>query len=294
MTPHDPVTASFFLHYPRLVTDGSVEVLNGALRTLDFETFEKLDRDWARQRYFEETRPVFWIRPDDFTASTETKAANSINDGFAVMSADGMLIYNALLAVTSRLYPDPGLSVQYRLDGGGVSRRLGAFDRTWLLNSGGLDPVTDEELRSIATLAEDWRRHGFRHDDLVFSPLRGLASLASTFSEPALGMLPLIVSLEGFLLPTKVTGIAVNMGRAIKQLLGAAAPRDVEEFMRAVYHARSAMVHGEEIQDEVTATIRERLRELTSAVVLAAAREMMKRQLASKDFEVLRKEWRSS
>jgi hypothetical protein len=293
MTPDDASLESYFLHYPRVVTEHSVAVLNGTLRTLDFETFEKLDRDWARKNYFEQTQPVFWIRTGDLPRGTETDGAKQIQDVFAAKREDGMLIYNALLAVTSSPYPDPRLSVQYLLKGEGVSRLVGVFERTWLLNRRALAPLADEQLRAIATLAEEWQQHGFRYDDVVFSPLRGLASLASTFTERALGMLPLIVSLEGFLLPLNVTGIAAHMATVIKRLLGNAAPDDIDTFMRAVYDARSKVVHGEEIPDEETAKIFDQLLRLTSAVVIAATREMMQRQLASDDFDLLRKEWRS-
>jgi hypothetical protein len=294
MTPHETTTSSYFLHYPRLVTDHSVEVLNGTLRTLDFETFKKLDDDWARQSYFEQTQPVFWIRTgDDDARVTAPESGPEIEeDPFAATRDDAMLIYNALLAVTGQLYPDPRLSMEYFLHGEGAwRRRVGPFERTWLLNGGGLDPTAEEDLHSIAALAEDWHKHGFRHDDLVFSPLRGLASLASTFMDAALGMLPLIVSLEGFLLPAKVDGIARHMAAVIKHLLADTAPVDLDEFMRAVYRARSSVVHGEQIPGEEISEICYRLQQLTGAVVIAAAGEMMKRQLDSQKFDTLRKEW---
>jgi hypothetical protein len=295
MPPDVTTSTSYFLHYPRLVvTNNSVEVLSGTLRTLDLETFERLDSDWARPSYFERTRPVFWIRSGDIRPTVTDENVDTEDDGFDATREAGMLIYNALLAVTACLYPDPRLSVEYTLHGEAVSRRLGVFERTWLLNSGGLEPVTNENLHSIASLAEEWHRHGFRYNDLVFSPLRGLASLASTFMEPALGMLPLIVSLEGFLLPAKVQGIARQMAAVIKHLLGDTVPDDIEEFMRAVYHARSRVVHGEEIPSEETSAICDRLQRLTSVVVIAAAREMMNRQLESHNFDVLRKEWMPS
>lgn len=293
MSPHQTTTSSYFLHYPRLVTDCSIEVLNGTLRTLDFETFEKLEDDWARQRYFERTKPVFWIRTgDDVARVTVTQTGQEMDeDALDGTREQGLLIYNALLAVTGQLYPDPRLSMEYFLYGEQYSRRVGPFERTWLLNGGGFEPVTEENLRAVAALAEAWHKHGFHSNDFVFSPLRGLASLASTFMTPALGMLPLVVSLEGFLLPVKVEGIARHMSAAIKHLLADAAPADVEEFMRAVYRARSAVVHGEEIPREEVARICGRLEQLTGAVVIAAAAEMMKRQLNSQAFDTLRKEW---
>lgn len=287
----------YLLHYPRLVlSNTSIEVLGGTLKTLDFATFEELDRDWARETYFERTRPAFWIRagdPSDAGATADPADAND-DDDFAPTRRTAMLIYNALLAVTGGLYPDPRLSMEYHSYDQGVSRRVGPFERTWLLNGGGLDPITDEELGSIGVLAEKWHEHGFRYDDFVFSPLRGLASLASTFINPVLGMLPLIVSLEGFLIPGRVKGIAQHMAVVIKHLLGEAVPEDIEEFIRAVYKARSRVVHGEQIPGEKISEICDRLQRLTGAVVIAAAREMMDRKLDSQNFDTLRKEWMPS
>jgi|GEM_PF-5979697 len=293
MTPHETTTKSFFLHFPRLVTDSSVAVLNGTLRTLDFETFEKLEDDWARKSYFEETKPVFWIRTgDDIARVTVTESGPEMDENALDGTRDdAMLVYNALLAVTGQLYPDPRLSMEYFLHGQSVSRRVGPFERTWLLNGGGLEPTSQETLRPVAALAEAWHQHDFRHTDVVFSPLRGLASLASTFMDPALGMLPLVVSLEGFLLPTKVDGIARHMADVIKHLLADAAPDDIDEFMRAVYRARSSVVHGGEMPREEISEICLHLQQLTGAVVIAAAGEMMKRQLDSQKFDTLRKEW---
>lgn len=292
MTPPETTTKTFFLHYPRLVTDGSVEVLNGTLRTLDFATFEKLEDDWARKSYFESTKPVFWIRTgDDLARMTETENGSEDENALDATRDDAMLIYNALLTVTGQLYPDPRLSMEYFLHGEAVSRRVGPFERTWLLNGGGLEPTTDETLRLVADLADAWRQHGFRHDDVVFSPLRGLASLASTFMNPALGMLPLVVSLEGYLLPAKVEGIARHMADVVKHLLAEATPGDIEEFMRAVYRARSSVVHGGEVPREEILEICIRLQELTGTVVIAAAGQMMKRQFDSQKFDTLRKEW---
>src|SRR5688572_4277567 len=287
----------YLLHYPRLVlSDTSIEVLGGTLKTLDFATFEELDRDWARETYFERTRPAFWIidgDPSDAGATADPADAND-DDDFAPTRRTAMLIYNALLAVTGGLYPDPRLSMEYHSYGQGVSRRVGPFERTWLLNGGGLEPITDEELGSLGVLAEKWHEHGFRYDDFVFSPLRGLASLASTFINPVLGMLPLIVSLEGFLIPGRVKGIAQHMAVVIKHLLGEAVPEDIEEFIRAVYKARSRVVHGEQIPVEKISEICDRLQQLTGAVVIAAAREMMNRKLDSQNFDTLRKEWMPS
>jgi hypothetical protein len=293
MTPQETTPETYFLHYPRLVTDSSVEVLNGTLRTLDFETFEKLEDDWARKSYFESTKPVFWIRKgDDVARVTETESGPEMDDdALDATRDDAMLIYNALLAVTGQLYPDPRLSMEYFLHGQAVSRRVGPFERTWLLNGGGLEPTSQETLRSAANLAEAWHQHGLRHTDVVFSPLRGLASLASTFMNPALGMLPLVVSLEGFLLPARVEGIARRMAEVIKHLLADTTPDDIEEFMRAVYRARSSVVHGGEIPREEISEICLRLQQLTGAVVIAAAGEMIKRQLDPQKFETLRKEW---
>ena len=284
---------SYFLHYPRLVTDSSVEVLNGTLRTLDFETFEKLEDDWAKKSYFEATKPVFWIRTgDDVARVTETESGPEMEDNaLDATRDDALLIYNALLAVTGQLYPDPRLSMEYFTHGPAVSRRVGPFERTWLLNGGGLEPTTEEDLRAVAALADEWHSHAFRHDDVVFSPLRGLASLASTFMTPALGMLPLIVSLEGFLLPAKVEGIAGHMANVIKHLLADKTPDDIDQFMRAVYRARSAVVHGGEIPSEELSEICQRVQRLTGAVVIAAAGELMKRKLDAKEFDTLRKEW---
>jgi hypothetical protein len=292
MTPQDPATASFFLHYPRLVTDGSVEVLNGTLRTLDFETFLTLEDDWARESYFKRTRPVFWIRTGEEVGRLHTTASD--DDPFAATRDDAMLIYNGLLAVTGELYPDPRLSMEYVLSGTGAwSRRVGSFERTWLLNGGGLEPTPQEVLDSVAALAKDWHSYGFRHDDVVFSPLRGLASVASTFMEMALGMLPLIVSLEGFLLYKKVDGIAQHMAQAIKHLLGDAVPVDIEDFMRGVYKVRSELIHDAEIPSEDIAAICGALRQLTGSVVIAAAEQMMQRQIPSEKFDELRQEWLS-
>lgn len=271
-----------------------MEVLSGTLKRLDFETFANLDRDWARQTYFERTQPVFWIRTgDDIVRPAATDGVVEADDGLAHLRDDAMLIYNALLAITGQLYPDPRLSVEY-LSGGGVSRRIGVFERTWLLNGGGFTPRTDEDLRAVASLAESWHKHGFRHNDLLFSPLRGLASLAATFADPALGMLPLIVSLEGFLIPVNVKGIARHMTAALKHVLGDTTPDDIEEFIRAVYSARSSLIHGRQIPGEETAGICDRLQQLTGAVVIAAAGEMMKRQLEPNTFDLLRKEWMPS
>ena len=283
---------SYFLHYPRLVTESSVEVLNGTLRTLDFETFETLEDDWAKQSYFEATKPVFWIRTgDDVGRATTAESGDSAEDPFAPARADAMLIYNALLAVTGELYPDPRLSMEYFRNDDAWRRRIGPFERTWLLNARGLEPTAEETLLSVAALAEDWHEHGFRYDDRVFSPLRGLASLASTFMSPALGMLPLIVSLEGFLLPTKVEGIARSMADAIRRLLADSASEDIAGFMRDVYQIRSELLHGRTFPAEDLSAICGALQQLTGSVVIAAAGEMMKRPTELPDFEALQKEW---
>lgn len=282
---------SYFLHYPRLVTESSVEVLNGTLRTLDFETFEKLEDDWARKSYFEATKPVFWIRTGDDVGRVTSTESGGEEDPFAPARADAMLIYNALLAVTGELYPDPRLSMEYFRSDDAWQRRVGPFERTWLLNGRGFEPISEETLLSVAALAENWHEHGFRFDDRVFSPLRGLASLASTFMSPALGMLPLIVSLEGFLLPAKVEGIARHMAAVIKQLLPDSASEDIADFMRDVYEIRSELLHGRTFPAEDISVISGTLQQLTGSVVIAAAGEMMKRTLAPQDFDALQKEW---
>src|SRR5687767_13763988 len=109
-----------------------------------------------------------------------------------------------------------------------------------------------------------------------------------------MGQAPPIVPAGGFPNPGPVKGLPQQMAVVDQHLLGEAVPEDIEEFIRAVYKARSRVVHGEQIPGEKISEICDRLQQLKGAVVIAAAREMMDRKLDSQNFDTLRKEWMPS
>lgn len=270
-----PVT---YVHFPRLVLpDTSVAVLGGTLQMPGFAKFESLDPDWARQSYYERTQPAFWV-------------IEGIAEPAAALQ-EGMLIFNALLGVTGDLYPDPRLSMTYTVHGATTARRVGAYDRTWLLNGEGFQPIARDNLDRLAALAQEWHAYGFRYDHPVFSPLRGLASMASTFLDPGSGVLPLVASLEGFLIPARTQGIARKMAAVIRGLLREATPEPIDDIMRAVYRVRSSVVHGERVPSPDAGAVCGTLQILTGQIVVAAAREMARLKLDPQDLEGLRKTW---
>lgn len=287
-----------YLHYPRLVVaDASVEVLGETIRSLSFREFERLDGDWARQSKFEGTQPVFWVRSESRVHAKAAVPALADDGRYELVYRDGLLIYNALLVVTGRPYPDPRLSMLYIAESlpddqmRHIWRWAGVFDRTWLLNRGGLNPETPRRLNSIRALVGEWETYGMKYDDPVFSPLRALASFSANSDVPIFGLLALVISLEGFLVPEDVKGIGEQIAKRVRQLLEGTAPPEIDEFMRQVYRARSRILHGEMVTEEEASRLCRRLFSLTARIVGAAASQIIRCGLRSDDLDGLRRGW---
>jgi len=74
-------------------------VLGGTLEMPSFARFEALDPDWARQSYYEQTQPVFWVSEGPADAGTALQA--------------GMLIFNALLVLETPAEAIAALDAQF-------------------------------------------------------------------------------------------------------------------------------------------------------------------------------------
>ncbi len=222
---------TFYMHFPLLHINTEYQLLGGILAPFLFSEFEKLDRDWATSNYFNRSYPTVW-------------KINSIENNMNKCTELGMLIYNAILATTGHKYPNPLNSMIYYYSPPNVHRRCGCYDRTYLLNGNHLDILSNDELMRIKELSEKWAGYGLTHEDAVFLPLKALSLTASGSLSPILAALPIVVSLEGYLLEDETKGISKELAKSARFILGDSYPLDIEQLFRVFYAWRSEIIHG--------------------------------------------------
>ncbi|MCE9583381.1 MAG: hypothetical protein K8T20_12920 [Planctomycetes bacterium] len=294
---HDELSVEAFFHFPTLVVpERGVEVLGGMLERFQFEDFEAMDPDWARASYFERTMPSVWrcSCPGELDLNDDASVdlcVNSATRPWDMLESTATLIYFALLVEGPRALPDPRLSVSYARDGKLTRRRIGVYERTFLLNGVRDDVLGEAQLASVAARVAAWAGGKLSPRAKVFGPLRGLALLASGAVQPLLGVAPLIVSLEGYLLGCKIAGgIPAALGRRLRALLGDSAPEDLDRNVSRLYAWRSEIVHGREITDPNLFDLLQWLCRLTRVVVERGAQRALHARSDGNDLGLVRPE----
>lgn len=280
---------TYYVHYPKLVVPPEgVDVLGGRFEPFKFEDFKRLDPDWAHRPFFESTQPTIWRRrfsdgepssQGDFLEAEQWRRVQDLS----------LLIYYALLVQVPVLLPDPRMSISYSRSGEAVSRRIGPYERTLILNGQRTKRIEAAELVAVAATAEKWANGQLLPRLKVFGPLRCLSLLGSETLSPVLGVTPLVVSLEGYLLGRKVEGgIAAALSREIRSLLGAAAPETLDHDVRRIYAWRSDVLHGRKISDSNLEELFWRLWSLTTAIVRYALQRFLEQESGGDELTAIR------
>ena len=171
----------------------------------------------------------------------------------------------------------------------GTAFASGPYGRTYLLNGRRLKPLDDDQVAAIGDCAAKWSQYGLSPGTKVFGPLRGLSVLASGTLRPVIGVAPLIVSLEGYLLGKKVTGgIAAALARRIRRVLGQSSPEGLEEMVRRLYAWRSDIIHGRTISVESLGELIDWLCWLTRIVVRCGVQRVLEQRSDGNDLLVVR------
>jgi hypothetical protein len=251
----------YSVHLPYLrLEEPSIRALGGVIAPMDFSVFERLDPYWATKNYYNNTSPVFW-------AISVKEAAQQ--DYVSWVRPKAMLLYYALLAVTKTNYPSPLLSAGYSYQDGAVTRNFGIYDRTLMLNQVSLPALNAAEMSEVVGLATSWDAAKLHYRDEVFYMLEVFSTQTLVPGFEIVSVLPLLVSLEGFLLPSKVPGIATELHRRILKLLGDKAPE--KKLIKDIYTWRSNVIHGIHERSMDYATIYQELLQLCADIVLAGA-----------------------
>jgi hypothetical protein len=236
----------FYAHIPLLqLSEECFSLLGGNLRYLSIEEFEELDEDWANKRYFDRTKPVFW----HYNFESEERLTYDRNDFLLEAKEKVMLIHNALvLSQVTENWPNPTFSMIYLKEKGGfLYRESGLFHRTYILNGRKTPPLTNEQLVFIKNLAETWHERGLSFKDDIFLLIHAISSVSSGNLPLDSSILPLVVALEGFLIDTRVEGIAKEITKRINLLFqksGFNTKLDVERIVKQSYSWRSKIIHG--------------------------------------------------
>lgn len=264
------MTAAYFAHFPLLVVTEPCDALGGVFIPLPHEHFKTLDRDWAAKAYFERTRVVVWkksvslhayplfdtdkLLSDRPNATPEElkneliesilKRENLLKPIWNSCQADVRLLYAGILVQTLEPYPDPLCSASYLKHEEDISRRFGIRERTSLINGVMGPEIPKGIISSVGALASAWKTAGLTWEDQAFSLLRALAFVFTHDIPIHLSALPIVVALEGLLLPIKTRGIANAITRAARDLLGPTAPADLNSLISDIYDWRSDIIHG--------------------------------------------------
>jgi hypothetical protein len=246
----EKIETVLYFPYPRLdIAKDSITLLGASLTHLSLSEFTQLDRDWAIAASSNTTPIVLRIPLTDPGPDHDYKLAatpeawrvllNSRLEQMRDISHRGlqtaMLLYNCILAVTAEEYPDPRICRYYVRRREEVCSWGGILGGNTYLNYDCCPPLGPETLSKIATLSELWQSKGFAHTSPVFGPLRALSlSRSASLSEESV-TLALMVALEGYVLRKKTRGIAQNLARNCRILLGSAAPSHIEELVNEIY-----------------------------------------------------------
>ncbi|MED4225631.1 hypothetical protein [Neobacillus cucumis] len=236
----------FYAHIPILqLPVESYSILGGRLRHLTLEEFEALDSDWAHENQFADTNPVFWHYDFDFAG----RISNDRNEFFSEAKDKVMLIHNALILMNvTEYWPNPHFSMRYlREKNGLLERKIGLFHRTYILNRKRGTPLTNEQLEFIKNSVESWYDRRLSYQDHIFILIHAISSVTSGNLPSNSSILPLVVALEGFLIDSKVDGIAKEITRRIMLLFQKTAFKskvDVERIVKQSYSWRSNLIHG--------------------------------------------------
>jgi hypothetical protein len=300
------LVTTFFIHYPRLTVPAEgIDILGGRLEAFRFEDFERLDQDWAHQSSFQLTEPTIWRRafsrdapsiPEGMSEPALVATLKALSNPHAFSEGPwkqacdlSLLIYYAFLTNIPMFLPDPRLSMAYSREGALVSRRIGPYERTFLLDRTILRRVEKDELMAVAAMANQWHTGNLIPSAKVFGPLRCLSLLGSNALKPVFGVAPLVVSLEGYLLGRKVDGgIANAICRQIRNLVGNAAPQTLDDDVRRIYAWRSDILHGRKIADSNLEELFWRLWTLTGTVVRHAIQQVLDKASNGNDVAVFR------
>jgi hypothetical protein len=253
----------FFAHLPGVAFDGgTIAYLNGQIGQIPFKKFEDIEDDWAHESRFNANKPVFWS--GHITAT--------LADGVAPVSNNAMLFFLALIAHTGRIAPDPRLSMIYlhNAKSGAARRSVGPCHRNLVLHGNALLPFDAAELAAAAEIATGWSNYGLGSDNAVFRPLVILGSSAFSEPHPIIGLLPLMITLEGLLVGRPVTGVATHMATTIRMFCAADLRAEPTAVLRKAYEYRSRLIHGRRITDVKDASaVFATIRALAGAVIIA-------------------------
>jgi hypothetical protein len=251
----------FFAHLPGVAFDGTIAYLNGQIGQIPFKKFEDIESDWAHESRFTANKPVFWS--GQLTAM--------LGDAIAPVSESAMLFFLALIAHTGRIAPDPRLSMIYlhNAKSGATRRSVGACHRNLILHGNALPPFGAAELVAAAEIATGWSNYGLDSDNAVFRPLVILGSSAFSEPHPIIGLLPLMITLEGLLVGRPVTGVASHMASTIRMFCAADLRDDPTAVLRKAYEYRSRLIHGRRITNVKDASaVFASIRALAGAVII--------------------------
>lgn len=285
-----------FVHFPRLFVEGSVASESvGCIAPLPFDLFEELDDDWAKETYFSRTRVSGWFAPTSMfvtpskSISMELLPRKDMDGLWDKVVEAAMLVYFAILLRSDRRLPDPRLSIRYIYSGGAVTRQIGLFERTLLLN-GDHDAVVTSDIASGAIRSvEVWLQRTITTRNEIFLPLKALAAFYSCEASPVLEILPLIVTIEAYLVGKATKGIAKEISRRLQALLGDACPQDIKSRINKVYSLRSDLLHGRFDDLDQYATEVQFLESLTRSIVDAAMNWVMINGASGNSMDALRK-----
>lgn len=220
------------VHLPsvELLEDNSFEILGGRIEKLSFEEFKILDNDWARQKYFSQSKATVW------RINIESEDERKILDNKV------RLIQLAICTICVVPLPNVDASITYIKGDGSVAREIGVFGRTAFLKNFIRVNLDIKILDEIKKISEQWERMSLKAYDPVFNILNSFSTIYTELStEPGLQILPVITEMEGTFAPTPGTSIAVRMS---KNMLKIYYTDELEKIIKKIYNLRSDIMHG--------------------------------------------------
>jgi hypothetical protein len=267
-----------YAHLPGLAgLESSVEFNGGQVGLISYETYLRLDVDRANQLHFEHNKPVFW------QAAAPAAFCSSLTESTRYASDIAQLFFLALIAGTGRIIPDPQLSICYaHSEGLGLESMIGPAGRNLILHGNVLPPFDSSQLVQAAKIAESWLGFGLSPQSSIFDCLRAWGGSAYVEPHPIVGLLPLMVALEGLLVGRQVQGIVKHMLKAVGKLCGPEISERYSGIIYKAYDCRSRLVHGRKISDVTDASlVFEELRRLTGTIVRAAIEDGKRAQVTA-------------
>jgi hypothetical protein len=261
------MASTLYAHLPGLRFSGDpIAFLAGTIGPLPFPTFRMMDPAWAISLHFKTNKPFFWTAP----LPDEIAPQDDSHHNFLRQNAH--LLFLAITAKTARIFPDPRLSTSYVVAKPSfrVSSCIGPAHRNAILHGNTLPPFERGQIVDAAALAARWSSYGIAPDSPIFHPLRTIGNVA--FAEPnaIIGLLPVMIALEGLLVGKEVQGVVKHMLKTINLFCNPELGPSNAEALYKAYDYRSRLVHGRHIggvQDAVM--LFQRIRALAGAVVVA-------------------------